>query len=159
MAVSIRYEFLTYEFDRALSNPITLEEFNELRTTKMQDIYKIVNVKTKGYRPFRDIVRHYFSRRRLIILGSCIGFGGFSAWLTWDSKSDIVNALAIIPGFIALALFMYMFQFILGSFKTWDVVSELQDQMMQYYKKHKNIADGMNSYDEYKESISKGVLG
>ena len=154
MAIPIHYEFLSYKFDRAQSTPITLEEFNELRTTRIQDIYRIVNARTREYQPFRDIAKHYFSSRRLIVLSTCIGFVGLSTWLTWYSKSGIVDVLT---GLIALAVVIYAIQFVRGAFKTWDMVSELQDQMMQYYKKHKEIVDGVRSYDEYKQSISKVV--
>jgi|GEM_PF-1840696 len=154
MAIPIRYEFLSYKFDRAQSTPITLEEFNELRTTPMRDIYRIVNSRTQEYRPFRDIAKHYFSRSRLIIFSTCIGFVALSTWLSWHSKSSIVDVLT---GLVALAVFIYAYQFVRGAFKTWDMVSELQDQMIQYYKKHKKIVDEVSSYDEYKQSIPKGV--
>ncbi|MDZ4715408.1 MAG: hypothetical protein SH819_08055 [Cytophagales bacterium] len=63
----------------------------------------------------------------------------------------------VLTGLVALAVFIYAYQFVRGAFKTWDMVSELQDQMIQYYKKHKKIVDEVSSYDEYKQSIPKGV--
>jgi hypothetical protein len=155
MAIPIHFEYITYKFDRKLSSPVSISEYQDLKNVSKKGVEQLIELKTKNDRPFRTVVLQYFSKKKLIAF--CVMLLGCSAYtiLTWNSKSAIIYALGIIPLLLIVGLLIYVVIFFLSLFKTLDSYSDYEHEMRIYFVEHKNIIDRTRNYAEYQTVIVK----